>query len=91
MGIALVMVMSRRFRMLALCLLVLGAAVPAAARAQTQKVTPQPLGSALPIVGDPHDARATNLVVLDSIVFVVGVGILGGILVWWGVRIYKEN
>lgn len=93
MGIAPSVMFSRRFWVLALCT-VLGAAVPHIARAQTQTqpaVTPYPLTSGLPIVGDPRDARASNLVVLDTIVFVLGVGILGGILVWWGLRIYKEK
>jgi nitric oxide reductase large subunit len=46
---------------------------------------------AFPIVGDPRDARARNLEMLDAIVFVLGVGILGGVLVWWGLRIYREK
>lgn len=66
---------SRRIRLLALLVAVLGAAVPQTVLAQTQTqtaVTPYPLTSGLPIVGDPRNARANNLVVLDSIVFVLG-------------------
>jgi hypothetical protein len=29
--------------------------------------------------------------VLDSVVFVVGVAVLGGLLVWWGRRIFGEK
>ena len=85
---------TRRFWVLALCSAALCAAIPHTVRAQaaTQPAaTPYSLTSGLPIVGDPRDARASNLVVLDSIVFVLGVGILGGILVWWGLRIYNEK
>ena len=90
-GIALGVIVSWRFWAIVLCFAALAMAAPAVARAQTQAVTPYPLTSGLPIVGDPHDARASNLVVLDSIVFVIGVGVLGGILVWWGLRIYREK
>jgi len=74
-GIVVSVMCSRRIRLLALLVAVLGAAVPQTVLAQTQTqtaVTPYPLTSGLPIVGDPRDARANNLVVLDSIVFVLG-------------------
>ena len=69
-----------------------GAVRSAGALAATQSaVTPEPLASTLTNVGDTRDARARNLVVLDSAVFVLGVAILGGVLVWWGLRIYNEK
>jgi hypothetical protein len=33
----------------------------------------------------------TRIEVLDAVVFVVGVVILGGVLAWWGRRIFSEK
>jgi len=36
-------------------------------------------------------ARTRNLVLLDSVVFVLGVVLLGAVIVWWGRRIFLEK
>ena len=38
---------------------------------------------------DSNSAR--NVVVLDSVVFVLGLALLGGVIVWWGRRIFSEK
>jgi hypothetical protein len=96
MGIARAVIFSRRVRLLAFLAAALGAFASSVALATAQgsgrtSAEPFAASSALPIVGDPRDARARNLELLDAIVFVLGVGILGGVLVWWGLRIYREK
>ena len=96
MGIARAVIFSRRVRVLVFVIASLGAFASSVALATAQvsgSASAQPVAapSALPIVGDPRDARARHLETLDAIVFVLGVGILGGVLVWWGLRIYREK
>ncbi len=49
------------------------------------------LASVAGIVALCGGSRSTGLVILESAVFLLGVAILGGILVWWGRRIFAEN
>ena len=44
-----------------------------------------------PASANAEALRARNITILDSTVFVIGVAILGGVLVWWGRRIFTEN
>lgn len=74
------------FRTAPLALTLALLALPCAAAAQNA-ATPYPLVSP----ADPADARGRNLVILDSVVFVLGVAILGGVLAYWGLRIYREK
>jgi hypothetical protein len=87
---------SRHVRVLVFIVASLGAfassvGLAAAQNSASASAEPFAASSALPIVGDPRDARARNLELLDAIVFVLGVGILGGVLAWWGLRIYREK
>ena len=49
------------------------------------------LASVAGIVALCGGSRSTGLVILESAVFLLGVGILGSILFWWGRRIFVEN
>ena len=59
---------------------------PHGAGAQDVPATSRPSASA-----NAETLRARNITILDSTVFVIGVGILGGVLVWWGRRIFTED
>ncbi len=83
------MIVSRSLRVLAFCLASMAVVALAAPPALAEgAASPQPRAAA---PSDPSGARGRNLVLLDSIVFVLGVGLLGGVLIYWGRRIYLEN
>jgi hypothetical protein len=49
------------------------------------------LPTAVPAAKLVDIAHARNVVILDSVVFLLGVGICVGVLAWWGRRIFTEK
>ncbi len=83
------MTVPNRLRVVVFCIAPFAAALACSARSWAESAaTPLPRAST---TMSPDDARGRNLVILDSVVFVLGVALLGGVIVWWGRRIFTEK